>query len=225
MTIPLREYLDLLANPIKSYKSLFVLLAVLVLGSTALQVVNPQIVRTFIDAASLGSDGDKLIYAALTFTAIALLQQAVAVGASYAGENLAWIINNALRIELNRRCLRLDMRFHNEHTPGELIERIDGDVEQLGIFIGEVGVGILSTLLLILGVLVALFLENWRLGIAFTLFAIVSLLALHRVRGIAVPHYKALRQAEADLSGFLEEQLTGAEEIRSSGAVGFVALR
>jgi ATP-binding cassette subfamily B protein/ATP-binding cassette subfamily C protein len=220
--IPFGQYLDLLADPIRSHKGLFVLLAVLVLGSTALQVVNPQIVRTFIDAAASGSGGEKLIYAALAFLGIALLQQAVAVSTSYAGENLAWIINNMLRIELNRHCLRLDLRFHNEHTPGELIERIDGDVEQLGIFIGEVGVGILGTLLLILGVLVALFLEDWRLGIAFTLFTIVSLLALHRVRGIAVPHYKALRQAEADLSGFLEEQLAGAEEIRSSGAVGFV---
>ena len=71
-----------------------------VLGSTALQVVNPQIVRTFIDAAASGSGGQKLIYAALAFTGIALLQQAVAVSASYVGENLAWIAVNALRIEL-----------------------------------------------------------------------------------------------------------------------------
>ena len=222
MKIPLGQYLDLLANPIKSHKGLFVLLAVLILGGTALQVVNPQIVRTFIDAASSGAGGTKLIYAALAFLGIALLQQAVAVGASYVGENLAWITNNALRIELNRHCLRLDMRFHNEHTPGELIERIDGDVGQLGIFFAQVGVRALSTLLLLLGILVALFLEDWRLGIAFSLFVAVSLLALNRVRGIAVPHHKARRQAEADLFGFLEEQLAGTEDIRSSGAVGFV---
>ena len=223
MKNPLGQTLKLLAKPIQSHSGLFTLLAVLTLSGTALQVVNPQIVRAFIDAVSSGRGDDRtLIYAALAFLGIALLQQAVAVGASYVGKNLGWIVNNMLRIELNRRCLRLDMRFHNEHTPGELIERIDGDVEQLGIFICEVGVGILSTLLLILGVLVALFLEDWRLGVAFTLFTIVSLLALYRVRGIAVPHYKALRQSEADLSGFLEEQLAGAEEIRSSGAVGFV---
>ena len=52
MKIPLGQYLDLLANPIKSHKGLFALLAVLLVGSTALQIVNPQIVRTFIDVAS-----------------------------------------------------------------------------------------------------------------------------------------------------------------------------
>jgi ATP-binding cassette subfamily B protein len=219
--IPLGQYFDLLADPIRSHKGRFVLLAVLMLGSTALQVVNPQIVRTFIDAAVSGSGGEKLIYAALAFIGIALLQQGVAVSASYVGENLAWIINNALRVELNRHCLRLDMRFHNEHMPGELIERIDGDVGQLRIFFAKVGVRTLSTLLLLLGVLVALFLEDWRLGLVFTLFVAVALLALNRVRGIAVPHHKARRQAEADLFGFLEEQLAGTEDIRSSGAIGF----
>jgi len=220
--IPFGQYLDLLAAPIRSHRGLFGLLAVLVLSSTALQVVNPQIVRTFVDGVARGDEGEKLLYAALAFLGIALLQQAVAVSASYAGQNLAWRIVNALRIELNRHCLRLAMRFHNEHTPGELIERIDGDVGQLADFFAHVGVGTSSTLLLLLGVLVALYLEDWRLGIAFSLFAAASLLALNRVRGIAVPHHKARRQAEADLFGFLEEQLAGTEEIRSNGAVDFV---
>ena len=221
MKIPLGQYVDLLAKPIQSHIGLFVLLAILMLGGTALQVVNPQIVRTFIDTASTGADGTKLVRAALTFLGIALLQQAVTVGASYVGENLAWITNNALRIELNRHCLRLDMRFHNEHTPGELIERIDGDVGQLGVFFAQVGVRALSTLLLLLGILVALFLEDWRLGIAFSLFVALSLLALNRVRDISVPHYRARSQALASLFGFLQEQLAGTEDIRSSGAVGF----
>jgi len=37
--IPLGQYLDLLANPIKSHKGLFFLLAVLLLSSTALQII------------------------------------------------------------------------------------------------------------------------------------------------------------------------------------------
>jgi hypothetical protein len=44
---------------------------------------------------------------------------------------------------------------------------------------------------------------------------------LNRFKDIAIPHQKARRQAEADLYGFIEEQLNGMEDIRSSGAVGF----
>jgi ATP-binding cassette subfamily B protein len=51
------------------------------------------------------------------------------------------------------------------------------------------------------------------------------LCALNRVRSIAVPHRKAFRAATADLFGFLEERLSGIEDLRSSGAVGFVLRR
>jgi len=41
------------------------------------------------------------------------------------------------------------------------------------------------------------------------------------VRDIAVPHQKARREASAQIFGFIEEQLSGTEDIRSSGAVDY----
>jgi len=226
MNIPLKQYWDLLARHIKPQKGHFLLLTTLLLSSIALQVVNPQIVRTFIDTVSDAASSDEatgtLAGLAFTFIGIALIQQVVAVSATYVGENVAWTATNALRAELARHCLNLDMSFHNDTSPGELIERIDGDVTELSNFFSQLVVSVLGNLLLLLGILVVLFLEDWRAGLAFTLFAAISLLALNRVRGIAVPYQKARRQANADLFGFLEEQLAGTEDIRSSGAVDFV---
>ena len=82
MNIPLKQYWDLLARHIKPQKGRFLLLTVLLLSSIGLQVVNPQIVRAFIDAVSSGQATDILAMMALAFIGIALLQQAVAVGAT-----------------------------------------------------------------------------------------------------------------------------------------------
>jgi ATP-binding cassette subfamily B protein len=65
---------------------------------------------------------------------------------------------------------------------------------------------------------------DWRVGLAFTGFAILTLIALNAVRGIAIPYQKMVREATADLFGYLEERLAGTEDIRSSGAVEFVLL-
>jgi ATP-binding cassette subfamily B protein len=92
----------------------------------------------------------------------------------------------------------------------------------MSVFFSQFVVQILGSLLLLLGILVALFLEDRRLGFVFVLFAAVALLILNRIRGIAVPHVKARRQADADLFGFLEEQLAGTEDVRSNGAMDFV---
>lgn len=79
-----------------------------------------------------------------------------------------------------------------------------------------------ANILLLFGILIALFLVSRPLGAAFTLFAVVTIVGLYFVRGIAVPYQKAHRDAMTDLQGFLEERLAGTEDIRSCGAVDFV---
>ena len=222
--MPLKRYWDLLADHIRPQKGRFALLTTLLLTSIALQVFNPQIMRGFIDSATSGAELRVLVMAALTFIGLALLQQALAVGATYSGENVAWKATNALREELARHCLHLDMAFHNEKSPGELIERIDGDVTKLSAFFSQLVIRILGNLVLLAGILVALLLEDWRISLAFTFYAAITLAAIVSTLGLAIPHERARRQAEADLFGFLEERLAGTEDIRSSGAVDF-ALR
>jgi len=217
----LRQYWELLSRHITPQRRHFTLLSTLMIGNIILQIVNPQIMRAFIDAALGGEALARLTAAAVAFIVIALVQQVVSVGVTYLGENVAWTATNALRAELAWHCLNLDMSFHNTHTPGELIERIDGDVSEMANFFSQFVITLIGNLLLLVGILAALFFEDWRTGLAFTLFAVLALLALNRVRDIAMPHQKARRQAEADMFGFVEEQLAGAEDIRSSGAVSF----
>ena len=222
MNIPLRAYWQLLATYIQSQKMRFLLLVVLLLSGIALQVINPQIVRAFIDAVTAGEGRKMLSRNAVIFIVIALVQQAVAVTTTYVGENVGWTATNALRVHLVRHCLDLDMGFHNEIRPGELIQRIDGDVSQLSKFFSQLVILVVGNLLLLVGILIALWLEDWRLSILFACFSAVTLWALYRLRSITVPFQKALRQAEADLYGYIEEQLNGTEDIRTSGAIPYV---
>ncbi len=224
MNIPFRQYWDLLARYIQPQRTRFILLTVLLLASIGLQVVNPQIMRYFIDTATTGGAMNVLVNASLAFIGIALVQQVVGVSATYLGETVAWTATNALRAELAHHCLDLDMTFHNDRSPGELIERIDGDVTELSNFFSQVVIRIIGNILLMFGILGAMLFEDWRVGLAFAVFALITLLALNAVRGIAIPHQKRLREVMAELFGYLEERLAGTEDIRASGAVDFVIL-
>ncbi len=221
MSLPLRQYWELLSRHIRPQKGRFALLVMLLLGSIGLQVINPQIMRFFIDTALEGGAMRQLTLAAAAFIGIAIVQQAVSIAVTYLGENVAWAATNALRAELAWHCLNLDMGFHNDHTPGELIERIDGDVTELATFFSTMVVTLFGNGLLLVGILIALALEDWRAGLAFGIFAVISVMILNAVRDIAIVDQKNLRQAEADLFGFVEEQLNATEDIRSSGAVSF----
>jgi ATP-binding cassette subfamily B protein len=221
MRLPLKAYWDLLATHIRPQRGRFILMSALLLGSIGLQIVNPQIMRAFIDEALAGANLSQLVWAALAFLGIALLGQMISVIVIYLSENVAWTATNTLRAELARHCLNLDMGFHNDHTTGELIERIDGDVSELANFFSQFVVIIAGNFLLLVGILAVMFLEDWRAGLVFSGYALAAVWALNRVRDIAMKHQEALRQAQADMFGFIEEQLTGAEDVRSSGAVDF----
>jgi ATP-binding cassette, subfamily B, bacterial len=221
MNISFKSYWNLLSDHIRPQKGRFILLAISLFGSIGLRVISPQIMRNFIDSALAGTALTSLTWIAITFIGVALIQQVISVGVKYLGENVAWTATNNLRAELAWHALNLDMRFHNDHTPGELIERIDGDVTELATFFSQFALNLVANGLLLVGILIALYLEDWRAGLAFTLYAIVTVVILGRVRNIAVPHQRARREAEAQLYGFVEEQLAGTEDIRSSGAVDF----
>ncbi len=221
MNLPFKAYWDLLSHHIQPQKGRFGLLITLLLTSIGLRVINPQVMRSFIDSALSGQALQALTWTALLFIGIAVLQQLVSVSVTYLGENVAWTATNALRAELARHALELDMRFHNDHTPGELIERIDGDVTEMATFFSQFLITLIGNGLLLIGILAALFREDWRVGLGFTVFTTLSILVLNRVKDIAIPHQKARRQADAEIFGFIEEQLAGTEDIRSSGAVDF----
>ena len=224
MKVPFRQYWQLLARHIRPQMGRFILLGILLFSGIGMRVINPQIVRYFIDTATSGGDQALLIQAAVWFIIVALLQQILAVSAAYTGEYVAWTATNDLRAELAEHCLNLDMSFHNNVSPGEMIERVDGDVAELSNFFSQFVIRVLGNLLLVVGILAAIFLDDWRLGLIFGFFIALTLLALNRVQGIAIPHQKAQRAAVADLFGYLEERLAGTEDIRSAGAVDFVLL-
>jgi ATP-binding cassette, subfamily B, bacterial len=218
-------YFHLLWKYLRPQRSRVALLGLILLSTIALKLISPQILRAFIDAVQDGSETSALVRLALYFLVIAFIQQFVSVGATYFSENTGWTATNALRSDLARHCIDLDMTFHNAHSPGEMIERIDGDVTALSNFFSKFVIMLLGNTLLMVGVLVLLFRENWIVGGAITFFVLLTLFVMLRFRNIAVPHFTAERQASAELFGFLEERLAGTEDIRANGGKAYTMER
>ncbi len=222
MKTSFQQYWRLLVKYLRPRWPSFAGLTGLLFVNIALQLVNPQIMRFFLDKAQTGESLNVLIRAALLFLGVALVQQVVSVWVTYISENLAWAATNDLRADLVEHCLGLDLGFHNVHTPGAMIERVDGDVTTLSNCFSQFVIQVLGNALLLIGVLVMLFREDWRVGLVLTGFTSLALFILISLRNIAIPHWTAERQANADLFGFLEERLAGTEDIRANGAKAYV---
>ena len=193
-------------------------LTVLLLTSIGLQLVSPQFIRRFIDIAQEQGSLGALYAAATTFLLLGVVTQVVALVAKYIGANVGWLATNRLRSELTLHLLRLDMPFHNERTPGQLIERVDSDITRLANFFSFFIVRLVGGLLLTSGVLVVLFFEDYRLGLVLTAFVVVYLVVHFMGQRLAVPFVKAEREASADYYGFLSESFQAVKDIQTGGA-------
>lgn len=201
------------------------LLGVVVFFDIALQLLNPQLIKRFIDGAIAGDGASALVPIAAWFIVIALVQQGMAVWATYLAEDVGWSATNSLRADLADHVVGLDLGFHKSHSPGELIERIDGDVTNLSNFFSAMALKVIGNGALITGILVLLFFESWLIGVGITAFTVISLLAMTRLHQVAVPWWKAVRGAAAETYGFVGEQVEGTEDITANGAAGYMQER
>jgi ATP-binding cassette, subfamily B, bacterial len=216
---------QMLATYLSPQRRRVLLQSVLLLASIALELINPQVVRSFIDTAQNGGATGALTIAAGAFLVIALVQQVVAFGATYVGTVVGWEATNRLRADLMRHCLSLDLPFHKSHTPGELIERIDGDVTLLANFFSQFTINILGNALLVAGILIVMARTNLWLGLGLTAYCLATVVVLRALQRRAVARHSTDRQASAEQYGAIEERLTGTEDIRGVGAESYVLWR
>ncbi|MDF2658726.1 MAG: transporter [Paenibacillus sp.] len=206
-------------------KGRMLVLLLLLLTSTGGQLLNPQIIQRFIDTASSQGPLDSLLTLAGIFLVLAVCSQLLTVLLSYLGNDVAWRATNRLRADLLNHCLRLDMRFHNVKTPGEMIERIDGDVSGMSNFFAMFVVQIVGSFILLAGILGYMFVFNWPIAIVMTIFTCVSVGAMFVIRDLGVKSSQAEREASAVLFGFIEERIAGIEDVQTSGSVPYVMRR
>ena len=201
------------------------LLALAMLGSIGLQLLVPQLLARFIDGAITGSAVSGLVAIGVAFLVAGVLNQGIDAVSSYLGADIGWAATNRLREDLGRHLLDLDMGYHNNSTPGEMIERVDGDVTAVSDFISRFLVRLLGAGVLLLGVLVICWFESEVMGIAITLYVFSVLALLWSMRNIPVRAAEEEREVSAVLYGFVEERLAGIEDIRALGAGRFTMAR
>ncbi len=198
------------------------LLAVFFTLAIALDLSLPQVLAAFIDRALNREPLPLLMQLALIYLGVSILGQLLTVAETYLATDIGMVATNRLRADLTRHCLHLDLHFHNARTPGELIERVDGDVGVLNQFFARFLVRVMGNVVLLVGVLVMLYRIDWRVSAAIGLFTAITLLILSRLSDIGIPYWTADKEARAQYFGFIEERLTGTEDIRANGAVPYV---
>ncbi len=222
MGVPLVKYFSLLRTYLKPYKTQTILLSITMVTSIVISIVNPQIIKFYIDSIKGKTEIQTLQQAAILYIGLAVVQQTIGIASVFLSQKVSWGSTNLLRSEVLTHAMNLDMTFHNQYKPGDLIERVDGDVNALSNFFSRLVLQLVSNMLYLVGILLAIYLENLILGLVFTVFSLIGLVITYYIRRFVVPYFKRMREASMELMGFLEEHLQGTEDIQALGMTEYV---
>ncbi len=200
-------------------------LGALVATGSAFILTGPLIVRGIVDKATAGTTTSQLSRLAVLFLIVAVATQLINMAVAWMATITAWHTTNGIRIRLARHVLGLSHAFHRQHTPGELIQRVDGDVTSVSDFMGRViprAAGALFTVVGMIGVLVVV---DWRLALGVVVYVALAVAVIISGRHRAVGESSDEMGSYARLYGGIEERLTAAEDLRSNGAGGHAMWR
>jgi ATP-binding cassette, subfamily B, bacterial len=200
-------------------------LGALVAMASALTIAGPLVVRRIVDDASAGATTGEITRLAVVFLAIAATAQLLGVVVAWVATVAAWRTTNDLRLTMTRHVLGLDHEFHRTHTPGELIQRVDGDITSVSEFLGQVVTKAAGAAMLVGGMVIVLSVIDWRLGLGMAVYVAFALAVIVATRHRAISESSDEMGALGRLYGGIEERLTAAEDLRANGAADHVAWR
>ncbi|MEZ4540150.1 MAG: ABC transporter ATP-binding protein [Chloroflexota bacterium] len=207
-TVRLLGYL----GPYKRYVSLAY---VAMLLGTGLNLLVPQIIAWAIDYGVSQGQASTLIAAGALIMGIALVRGVLGFVQRYYGE---WLTNRVaydLRNEFYNAVQYQPFAFHDQSHTGDLMSRATSDISESERFAGIGLMDLTATLLLMVGVIVAMMLESVPLA----LLAMIPLpiLLFTTVRfGITIePMFKRIQEQMGTLSNVMQESLTGIHVVKA----------
>ncbi len=218
----LGEALGLLSRYLRPRLRAWMAFAALLILSQAFLLVLPRILRTLIDRLESGDSPEQLTALCGAYFGAGLFHLSTFLASKYLGSRLAWDAMNHLREDLVRHCLHLDLSHHRRWTPGEMIERIDGDVDTLASFFTRFLIDLAGSLLLLSVIVGLVAWEQPILGTALFVYMLLAVFLCRRYPAWTVPRWKASRKAAAEMFGGIEEGLYSAEDMTLNRGGSFV---
>lgn len=186
-----------------------------VLFSALLNLFIPQIIKNAIDTGLAAKQARALFLAGGLILVIAVIRGAAGFGQRFFGQWLTHRVAYDLRNHFYQSLQRLPFAFHDQAQTGDLMSRATSDITETERFIGIGLMDLVATLLLLIGVIVAMFLENaWLAFLALGPMMILVAVTL-RFGGTVRPMFKRIQEQMGVLSTTMQESMTGIQVVKA----------
>ncbi|WP_454197138.1 ABC transporter ATP-binding protein [Nocardia sp. Marseille-Q1738] len=191
--------------------------AALLLCSTVAGLAFPALVRVGIDRGVSRGDGTVLAISAVAALVVAGISAVLAYVQTKAVTRVSQRLAYALRLRVTAHLQRLGTDYFDREHSGQILTRFTVDVDRITSFAQTGGPNLGTSMLLFVGVTIALLVLNPLLAVVAMGSLPILLLAGAVTRRRSVPAYSAMREFDGSLNADIQEHVNGAAVVQVFG--------
>lgn len=200
---------------IKKYKWKMIIAMFIVLLTSILDMVNPQVAGKIVDDVIYKSKKELLVPLIAVIITVTIVKSLIRFAFQMIFENVSQDIIFQIREELYKKIHELDFDFFNNNRTGDIMARMTGDVETVRHFIAWVIYNVFQNLMIFIFAIVMML----RINVTLTL----SLIAITPVIGFLAykmtmevgPTFHEIRESFSKLNSVVQENISGNRVVKA----------
>jgi ATP-binding cassette subfamily B protein len=221
----MKNTLSLLWKYVKRHRARVVALTLIYLASTALFILAPQALSLFIDSAQSGGAWFATAIAILLYLVAILARTVMSSVLNVQFTSVGQHITDDHRRDVMEHYLSLDTQHLSSSTSGEIITRLDEDVQGLFSYYYVLFFKLAGSGLALVGILAALVTRSGWLCAALFAVSMLAIFGFKLIQDRGIPKYVRRSAAAAVFNGTMKEVLDNAVTLRALRAESFAETR
>lgn len=191
------------------YRGIFIGSMVLGIIIALLGPLRPWLIQIIIDDYIVEYDADGLRFMSVILFVVLLLETGFRYLFSYSTSYLGQAVIKDLRMKVFRHIQRFRMQYFDRTPLGTAVTRTINDVEAINNTFSEGILSIISDVLLLIAVIVAMLLTNWKLALVCLATFPLLLVATYIFKEKIKSSFQDVREKVSHMNAFLQEHITG----------------
>lgn len=198
----------------KGFVIALIVSSLLMIGSVVCQIIAPSILKELTNeiaynALSHSIDIDFIIEKALILILIYALVGVSSYVSSYVMTTISQLLSMRLRTKITKKINDVPLSYFDSHQFGDILSRLTNDVDQIGQSLQQSVSMIIQSVLLIIGVLIAMFVTSWQMALTTLISVPFMAVFLIIVTKFAMPQFRARQETLGDVNAVVEEDYNG----------------
>ena len=185
------------------------------LAVTLFNLFVPQIIKRAIDQGLAEGSAVALFVAGGIILVLALVRGVAGFAQRFYGLWLSHRFSYDIRNEFYQRLQALSFTFHDRTQTGDIMSRVTGDISETERFVGFGLLELSNSVLLLVGVIIAMLLEDLSLALVALIPIPLLVIATIRFGNTVRPRFKGIQEQMGVLSNVMQESLTGIRVVKA----------